>query len=461
MSETRRPVIDARTFGAVGDGRTLDTAALQRALDAAAGGGTLCLGPGTWRSGSLFMKSGTRLRLEAGATLLGSTDIAHYPRIATRVSGIEMHWPAALLNAIDAEGVAIEGEGTIDGDGAGFWAAYWELRKAYTPRGLRWASDYDAERPRLVLLQRVRDAFVGGGLTLRRAGFWTLQLLYSERVRVDRVRIRNNDDGKGPSTDGIDIDSSERVLVRRADIAVNDDAIAIKAGRDADGLRVARPVRRVLVADCTVREGATGIAFGSETSGGFERVRVRRLRVAAPVPVGVLFKSARTRGGHARDIRLSQLQMDGVAVPLRITLDWNPAFSRAVLPPAEAAQAKPHWRLLATPVPAAQGLMRLSGLRLQGLVARGATTAFEVDADAQAPIVDVRLTGCDIEAEAGGHLLDAQGWHFTRCRLHWQQPLVLHEAGAASGLQGVAVRVDPSHPRRDISQLAHHQQDVS
>lgn len=455
------PLIDPRACGARADGQTLDTAALQAALDAAgqARSGVVLRG-GCFLSGALFLRSGSRLLIEACATLRGSTDLADYPLIDTRVAGIEMRWPAALLNIVDAQRVAVQGPGCIDGDGAGFWARYWALREAYTPRGLRWAADYDAQRPRLVLVQNAQDVFIGGGLRLRRSGFWTLQLLYSRCVRVQDLQIRNNEDGRGPSTDGVDIDSSERVLLRRLDIAVNDDAIALKAGRDSCGLRVNRRVRDVLVADCAVREGATGLAFGSETSGGFERVRVRRLRVHAAVPVGLLFKSARTRGGWARDIRLTDLQFDGVAVPLRITLDWNPAYSRALLPPAEAASAPAHWQVLAQPVAPAQGLMQLADVQITRLQARGARSAFEVDADPRAPIGRIRLAHCVIEAAGGGHALDVQQLQFSHCQLQWAQALVLHSPAGVEGLPASLLRIDPEHPRRDVSALPHAAQDV-
>lgn len=458
-------VIDPRAYGAVGNGRHDDTTALQAALDAAAAvRGQVRLPAGTWCSGALFLRSGTHLHLAEGATLLGSPRLADYPPIDTRVAGIEMRWPAALLNILDAQDVVLSGPGTIDGQGARFWAHYWALRAAYTPRGLRWAADYDAQRPRLVLVQNARQVFIGGGLRLRRSGFWTLQLLYSQQVRVQDLSIRNNDDGHGPSTDGIDIDSSTRVLVRRVDIAVNDDAIAFKAGRDADGLRVARPTRGVLVADCTVREGATGVAFGSETSGGFERIRVRRLTVLPAVPVGVLVKSARTRGGWARDIRLTDLRCDGVAVPLRITLDWNPAYSRAHLPEAERAAAPAHWHTLAAPVPPGAGLMQLHDLTVQRLRCHGARTAFEVDADARVPIGALRLQHCDIQAAAGGHLLDVATLALQHCRLQWAQPLVVHapalQAALLAGAPAAPVRCDPDHPRRDVSTLPMHVQDV-
>lgn len=459
MSES--PAVDPLRFGAIGDGEQLDTRALQAALDAAfASGRPLRLTPGRrFRSGSLFLKSGTVLEIPADATLIGSTDIADYPLIATRIAGIEMRWPAALLNAINAERIVIRGGGVIDGDGAGFWAHYWALREAYEPRGLRWAADYDAQRPRLVLLQNVRDAFVGGGLTLRRSGFWTLQILYSEQIRAQDLTIRNNEDGRGPSTDGVDVDSSRRVLLRRVDIAVNDDAFVIKAGRDADGLRVNRPTRDVLIADCRVREGATGIAFGSESSGGFERVRVRRLQIDGAVPVGVLVKSARTRGGFGRDLRLTDVRCDGVAVPLRISLNWNPAYSLAVLPAAERTQAPAHWLSLATPVSPERGLMRLQDLSLRRLVARGARTAFEVDADPAAPIALLRFEHCQIEAEQGGHLLDLDAAQFLDCELRLGSAVVLHREGVASGL--APLRINPDHPRRDVSALAMHLQDVN
>ena len=148
-----------------------------------------------------------------------------------------------------------------------------------------------------LLLQNVRDSFVGGGLTA--APLRLLDLadpLFGVQIRVDGLRIRNNDDGRGPSTDGVDIDSSRRVLVRRVDIAVNDDAFVIKAGRDADGLRVNRPTRDVLIANCRVRDGATGIAFGSESSG---RLRAHTRSPAAGRCRGALSAYSSSPPAHA------------------------------------------------------------------------------------------------------------------------------------------------------------------
>jgi polygalacturonase len=404
----------ANDFGAMGDGTTLNTVAIQTAIDAAAAvkgirQGTVTLKPGTYLTGSLFLKSGVTLDVAEGVTLVGSERLEDYPMLPTRIAGIEMTWPAALINVREQHDVQIIGKGTIDGDGPVWWKSYWDLRAAYEPKGLRWASDYDARRPRLVLIQNSERVGLGGGILLKRSGFWTVQILYSHQVHVDDVTIRNNEGGRGPSTDGIDIDSSEHVLVEHADIDVNDDALCLKAGRDADGLRVNRPTEHIVLRDSIIRNGAAAVTIGSETSGGFRDIEAYNITALSGVPSGVLFKSAHTRGGFAEDIRIHDLTLTGVAIPIHITMNWNPSYSYAAIP-AGMTEVPDYYKVLATPVPEAQGLPHFRNVHIWNVKATGARQAFNVSAYARAPLEDFRLDHLEIEAATAGTVANAKNW---------------------------------------------------
>ena len=332
--------------------------------------------------------------------------------LPTRIAGIEMSWPAALINVRDQHNVTITGKGTIDGDGPIWWKSYWDLRATYEPKGLRWASDYDARRPRLILIQSSSDILLGGGILLKRSGFWTVQILYSHDVHVDGVIIRNNEGGKGPSTDGIDIDSSRKVLVEHADIDVNDDALCLKAGRDSDGLRVNRPTEDVVLRDSIIRHGAAAVTIGSETSGGFRNIDAYNLTALSGVPSGVLFKSAHTRGGSARNIRIHDLTLEGVAIPIHITMNWNPSYSYATLP-AGVKEIPPYWTVLTTKVPEQQGLPHFRGVHIWKIKATGARSAFNVSAYPNATLDDFRFDHLEIEAATAGSISNARNWSIT------------------------------------------------
>jgi polygalacturonase len=403
---------DVTKYGAKGDGVSLNTVAIQRTIDAAAvHGGRVVIPAGKYLSGSIFVKSGVTLEIDKGATLIGSQRLEDYQLLPTRVAGIEMTWPAALVNVYKQTNATITGEGTIDGDGKVWWDGYWALRKIDEPKGLRWASDYDAKRPRLIQIFDSSNVTLSG-LMLRRSGFWTVHICYSHYVTVDGVTIRNNEGGHGPSTDGIDIDSSRKILVQRADIAVNDDALCLKAGRDSDGLRVNRPTEDVVIRDSIVREGAAGVTIGSETSGGFRNIEVYGLTVLKGVPVGILFKSAHTRGGFAENIRIHDITMIDTPVVFRVTMNWNPSYSYAKIP-AELKTYPDYYKVLSTPVPEAQGIAHFHDIHIWNIKASGAKTAFEVDAYKSVPLENFTLEHMRIEAANAGHIADAKDWKFN------------------------------------------------
>lgn len=258
---------DVTTFHAVGDATTMNTAAIQSTIDAAAaaGGGTVVVPEGVFRSGSIFLKQGVSLHLSRGAVLLGSNNIEDYPKRPTRIEGHVEPWRLALVNATGNSGVRISGEGTLDGNGILFWAAFWQRRKE-NPN----CTNLEVERPRMIHLADCRDVRIEG-VALRDSGFWNIHLYRCQDVLVEGVSIFTPGPGssvRAPSTDGIDIDSCQRVTVRRCRIEVDDDCIALKGSKGplADKDESSPPVETILVEDCEFPRGHGVVTFGSEAT---------------------------------------------------------------------------------------------------------------------------------------------------------------------------------------------------
>lgn len=256
--------------GAIADGKTINTAAIQRAIDAAANaapaspdGVRVVIPKGVFRSGSIFLKPGVELHLAADAVLLGSNDIADYPKRDTRIEGHVEPWRMALVNAQNMSRVRIGGPGKIDGNGILFWAAFWQRFKEN-----RACTNLEVERPRLMFIDTCSDVRIHD-LTLRDSGFWNVHLYRCRDVLVENLDISSiNSRIKAPSTDGIDIDSCQNVTVRRCTIAVDDDCIALKGSKGplADRDETSPPVENILVEQCTFNAGHGVVTFGSEAT---------------------------------------------------------------------------------------------------------------------------------------------------------------------------------------------------
>ena len=158
--------------------------------------------------------------------------------------------------------------------------------------------------------------------------------------------MRNNEDGKGPSTDGIDVDSSSWVLIEHCDIDCNDDDFCLKAGRDWDGLRVNRPTEYVVIRNCIARRGGGLLTLGSETSGGIRHVLAEDLQ-GKGTGNGFHIKSATTRGGTVEDIYFQKCTLDSVGNAFMFTMNWNPAYSYSALPAGYVYDSLPaHWKVM-------------------------------------------------------------------------------------------------------------------
>jgi exo-poly-alpha-galacturonosidase len=389
--------------GAVGDGKTLNTRAIQDTIDrcAGAGGGTVLVPGGVFVTGSIFLKQGVNLEIADGGVLQGSQNTNDYPWIQTRIGGLEMKWPAALLNAQSLSNLSITGPVAIDGAGLPWWRRYWEAR-AQEPDGID--PHFKVPRPRLIHIFGSTNVTVSG-LTLSNSPFWTLQLTYCDGVLASNLIIRNpHSPVHAASSDGIDIDSSCNVIVDGCDVVNDDDGICLKSGRDADGLRVNRPTENVTIRNCRVGYSAAMVAFGSETSGGIRHVRISNCRADDDCTSVVRFKSRMGRGGVIEDILYENIKADNVRSIFSFNMDahgttWLPEEFR-ILPSADKG----------TPV--------FRDITVRSLTARHAERAGNIVGLPEIPIQNMTLEKVEIEVEGGFVIRNAPGLHFVDVTLN-------------------------------------------
>lgn len=273
-------------FGAVPDGKTLNTASIQAAIDALAAnhGGTLSIPAGEFLTGALFLKPGVHLHLERGAILKGSTDRAHYPTRRTRVEGHFEDWLPALINANHCDHLRITGADSsnciLDGNGYPFWQEFW-ARRAANPK----TTNLDVPRPRLALIENSSNIQIRG-ITFRNSGFWNLHLYRCSDVQIENLRFEVPDNQRCPSTDGTDLDSCQRVTIRNCTYRVDDDCICLKGSKGPFALndKDSPPVEQIHVDNCTFERGGGIVTLGSEATI-IRNVLVENCKVPGKIPI--------------------------------------------------------------------------------------------------------------------------------------------------------------------------------
>ena len=296
-------------FGASTDTSAVNTESIQKAIDqcAADGGGTVVVPKGVFRSGALFFKQGVNLNIEEEGVLKGVVDDKAYPIVQTRWEGVEKKWISAFINAFDLDGFTISGKGTIDGSGVE-WLNYksWDELKF--------------GRPRLLAVQNCKNVTISD-ITVNNQACWGVFVLYSNKVRISNLNIQAAHNI--PMSDGIDIDSSNDVLITGCVIDVNDDCIAIKSGKDEDGRRVNRPSENIIVEKCQFNYGHGGVSMGSEMSGGIRNVEIRECVMAADNWAPIRFKSQPSRGGVVENITYRDLTLEGTRQAFEFNMEWR------------------------------------------------------------------------------------------------------------------------------------------
>lgn len=316
--------VSVTDFGAVADGATINTKAIQAAIDHVAGGdgGTVIVPPGTFVSGALFLKPKVNLRLEKDAVLKCSTDMANFPVQRTRIEGhFEEKFNPALINAKNCDGLRITGEGTLDGAGRPIWDLFWKLRaEAPNPGNF---PNVGVPRARMALIESSRGVTIEG-ITFKDSQFWNLHLYKCQDALVRQARFEVPDDYKqAPSTDGIDLDSCQDVTIDGCFFSVTDDCIAAKGskGPHAAEDKDSPPVERIRVRNCEFKRGSGLMTLGSEATL-VRDVIVENCKVTGSVTVAVL-KLRPDTPQHYENIQYRNITLDHAGGTIVSVRPWS------------------------------------------------------------------------------------------------------------------------------------------
>ena len=300
-------------YGAKGDGKTDNTAAIKSAIEAcnAAGGGHVTVPKGTFLTGAVYLKSNIDLHLESGAVLKFSGDASKFPNVLTRYEGIECVNHSPMIYAYKEKNIALTGSGTLDAASTSSWnkgtdRAYLEslVAKGVAPDKRIVPGSGHTMRSTFVEPYLCENVLIQG-ITLKNSMFWQLHPTLSKNVTVDGV---STDPSTAHSnTDGCDPESCDHVVIANCNLGAHDDNIAIKSGRDADGRRVNVPCQNLVVVNCVMNGNWGAITCGSEQTGGIRNVYAYKLTVKGDTKFALYVKSNTLRGGFSENINLDSI----------------------------------------------------------------------------------------------------------------------------------------------------------
>jgi polygalacturonase len=445
---------DIHTYGAVADGMTLNTQAITKAISActAAGGGTVLVPPGTWRTGPIELKSNVRLHLDRGSFLLLSNRVEDFPMIPKPGNG-RGFIVAPPIFANGANNIAITGEGIIDGAGerwryvlhekqterqwrelvasGGVLSAdgkeWWPSRAAMDGRryldsldGLKQSStlpQYEQAkeflRPDLVYLYRCNTILLDGP-TFRNSPRYHLHPVQCENIVIRNVFVQT--DWFAMNGDGIDLSSCRNVVVYRSTLDVGDDGLCIKPASIGPHQTPGPSCAKILIADCTVYHAHGGFVIGSESYGGVRDLSVRNCTFIN-TDVGIRFKSARGRGGVVERVFIDGVQMRNMMTEA-ILLDM---YYSGGAPEVESAKD----RSVRTAAPLADRTPQFRDISIRNVVCDGAARAILINGLPELPITNIILDSVTVTSNQGVLIIDAEGITLNGCSIQAQTGPVL------------------------------------
>ncbi len=353
-------ICNVKSFGAVGNGTTKDTAAIQKAIDAcaSAGGGIVEVPVGKYLSAPLYLKSNITLQVDTGATLDASKTLSDY----TIPPGVTVKEPVlAFINGYQLSNVGITGGGLINGEGSVWWST----------------GKVAHERPRLIELAYATTVTVSN-INLENAGSMHLFFFGSSGISVDNVTITAP--STSPNTDGIDFSYSKNAVVNHCNVDSGDDDVAIVSGI-AESSAPQLGASNILVENCNFKHGH-GLSIGSGTTGSVHDITASNITFNGTTN-GLRIKSNRTVGGEVYNVTYSNLTMTGVKTPLLFT-GYYPS-----IPSSDSPQ------------PITSTTPYYHNITVNNLVATGSSTAGTIVGVPEEPFTGITLNAVKITAKKG------------------------------------------------------------
>ncbi|REA60902.1 glycoside hydrolase family 28 protein [Dyadobacter luteus] len=459
----KKDTVRITAFGAVGDGHTLNTKAINEAISTISkkGGGVVLVSPGLWITGPVVLKSNVNLHIQESATLLFTTDKTQYGLVEGSYEGKSAARNESPISGLNLENIAITGKGVVDGNGDAWRAVHksqlteseWKekvasggvlkddgktwypseqfkqasvqnksmlLTPGTTPKDFAHMKDF--LRPNLVVLNNCKKVLLEG-VTFQNSGAWCLHPLMCEDLTMRNVRVKNPD--YAHNGDGMDIESCKNFLIEGCVLDVGDDAICIKSGKDEEGRKRGKPTENGVIRNNIIYKGHGAFVIGSEMSGGARNIFIENCTFMG-TDKGLRFKSVRGRGGlveniYARNIFMRDIVQEAIFFDMYYFVKFATDGVRDMSPVVNEG----------TPV--------FRNMQFENIVCNGAQKGVFIRGLPEMPIRNITMKNMTLSADKGIELTDADQISFDNVQLITKQvsPIIFSDNSTNISLSGI------------------------
>ena len=446
----RQDTLSILVNGAVTDGKTLNSIAINTTIDqmAAKGGGVVKIPAGLWLTGPIVMKSNINLYVEKNAVVIFTSDLNQYPLVVSSFEGVDAARCQSPITAENLSNIAITGKGVFDGNGF-FWrplkkdkmnesgwknhlqtygGALTEDKKTWYPSEAavkasldknigkltdgKKLSDFegikDFLRPNMVRIANSKNILIED-VTFNNSPAWTTHIVTSEQITIKGLIVKNP--WYGTNTDALDLESCKNILMEDCVFDTGDDGITIKSGRDEDGRKRGIPTENMIVNNCTVYHAHGGFVIGSEMSGGARNLYVGNCTFIG-TDIGLRFKTTRGRGGMVENIYASNIVMKDIVAEAILFDMYYMAKDPVVL-----AGEKREPPVVET-LPVTEATPQFQHFYFNNISCNGAAKAIFVRGIPEMHVKDIQMNKVFIQAKEGIDIQEATGIQLNNISVH-------------------------------------------